>query len=125
MNHHERHVIPRAYSRTKVEWDQGLHPVDDAEICFEDAFAIAHAEDLRHEPRAKRGPPVCPDVSRMPPADLHERVLPGEQPPDPKCPRIPQVDTSECAHFGHHPHLPTLRPDGLRMTLTVKSREVT
>jgi len=27
-------------------------------------------------------------------------------------------DTSRCAHVGHHPHLTTLRLDGLRMTLT-------
>ena len=35
-----------------------------------------------------------------------------------KCPRIPQVDTIASAHFGHHPHLPTLRPDVTDRTLT-------
>jgi hypothetical protein len=42
----------------------------------------------------------------------------GEPPLAPKCPRIPQVDTIASAHFGHHPHLPTLRPDGTNRTLT-------
>jgi hypothetical protein len=31
------------------------------------------------------------------------------------------VDTSGCAHFGHHPHLTTLRPDGTdRLSITHK-----
>ena len=37
-----------------------------------------------------------------------------------KCPRIPQVDTIASAHFGHHPHSPTLRPDGTSRTLTFR-----
>src|ERR1700730_9482051 len=54
-------------------------------------------------------------VSALP--TIAARLVPAGQPPPPKCPRSPQVHTSGIAHFGNHPHLPTLRPDGLRMTL--------
>src|ERR1039457_4961429 len=57
--------------------------------------------------------------SAFPPPPIAVSLVPAEQPHAPKCPRIPQVDTSRCAHFGHHPHLHILRPDGLRMTLTL------
>ncbi len=56
-------------------------------------------------------------VSPLPPtADVSVLV---DQPSAPKCPPIPQVDTIASAHFGHHPHLTTLRLDGQYRTLTI------
>src|SRR5258708_4054108 len=45
-------------------------------------------------------------------ASLLPNLALGDQPPALECPRIPQVDTIASGHFGHPPHLPTLRPDG-------------
>ena len=79
MNHQERNVIRRAHSRLKAHRDERLHAVEDSEVRLDDSPAVAHAEEVRAEACADGGPPVRPDVSRMPPADLEKRVLPGDQ----------------------------------------------